>query len=224
VALRGGEARLDAPALGGVAEQTALFGVTTAVEARALFGRVLGQVQDTFVVSTSDDEVFFLDQHVAHERVLFERLQRELREGTPAAQSLLFPEPLELPPASCALLERWRAPLERLGFAFDGLGTTTVVVRAVPALLKGNEPKRLIEAAMDEFGGPGAGEPTLDRALAFVACRAAVKANMPLAREEMDRLVAELSTTETPYFCPHGRPIVSRVSLHDIRRELKRTW
>jgi DNA mismatch repair protein MutL len=185
---------------------------------------VLGQVQDTFVVSTSDEEVFFLDQHVAHERVLFERLQRDLREGTPAAQALLFAEPLELPPASCALLERWRGPLERLGFAFEGLGTATIVVRAVPALLKGNEPRRLIEAAVDEFGGPGVGEPTLDRALAFVACRAAVKANMPLAREEMERLVVELSSTETPYFCPHGRPIVSRVSLHDIRRELKRTW
>jgi DNA mismatch repair protein MutL len=219
-----GDGRLDEPAPGGVAEQAALFGVTAAIEPRALFGRVLGQVQDTFVVSTSDDEVFFLDQHVAHERVLFERLQKELREGTPAAQALLFPEPLELPPASCALLDRWRAPLERLGFAFDGLGTATIVVRAVPALLKGSEPRRLVEAAVDEFGGPGASEPTLDRALAFVACRAAVKANMPLAREEMDRLVAELSVTETPYFCPHGRPIVSRVSLHDIRRELKRTW
>jgi DNA mismatch repair protein MutL len=219
-----GEGRLDETAPSGVAEQTALFGVTAAIGPRALFGRVLGQVQDTFVVSTSDEEVFFLDQHVAHERVLFERLQHELRDGTPAAQTLLFPEPLELPPASCALLERWRAPLERLGFVFEGLGTATVVVRAVPALLKGNEPKRLIEAAVDEFGGPAAGEPTLDRALAFVACRAAVKANMPLGREEMDRLVAELSTTETPYFCPHGRPIVSRVSLHDIRRELKRTW
>ena len=219
-----GDDRLDEAAPAGVAEQTALFGVTAALEPRTLFGRVLGQVQDTFVVSTSDEEVFFLDQHVAHERVLFERLQHELRDGIPAAQALLFPEPLELPPASCALLERWRAPLERLGFAFEGLGTATVVVRAVPALLKGNEPKRLIEAAVDEFGGPGVGEPTLDRALAFVACRAAVKANMPLGCEEMDRLVAELSTTETPYFCPHGRPIVSRVSLHDIRRELKRTW
>ena len=224
VSVRTGEGRLDEPSLGGVAEQAALFSVTPPVEARVLFGRVLGQVQDTFVVSASDEEVFFLDQHVAHERVLFERLQRDLREGTLAAQALLFAEPLELPPASCALLDRWRGPLERLGFAFEGLGTATIVVRAVPALLKGNEPRRLIEAAIDEFGGPGVGEPTLDRALAFVACRAAVKANMPLAREEMERLVVELSSTETPYFCPHGRPIVSRVSLHDIRRELKRTW
>jgi len=220
----GGDGRLGELAPSGVAEQTALFGTPVAVEARALFGRVLGQVQDTFVVSTSDDEVFFLDQHVAHERVLFERLQRELRDGAPVAQSLLFPEPLDLPPAASALLERWREPLERLGFAFEGFGGATIVVRAVPALLKGSEPKRLIEAAVDEFAGPGAGEPTLDRALAFVACRAAVKANMPLAREEMERLVVDLSVTETPYFCPHGRPIVSRVSLHDIRRELKRTW
>jgi DNA mismatch repair protein MutL len=209
---------------GGVAEQPALFGAPAASETRPLFGRVLGQVQDTFVVSTFGEEVFFLDQHVAHERVLFERIRREMLGGVPAAQTLLFPEPLELPPAACALLERWREPLERLGFAFEGFGGPAIVVRAVPALLKASEPRRLIEAAVDEFAGAGTGAPTLDRALAFVACRAAVKANTPLAREEMERLVVELSGTETPYFCPHGRPIVSRVSLHDIRRELKRNW
>ena len=209
---------------GGVAEQPALFGAPPASETRLLFGRVLGQVQDTFVVSTFGEEIFFLDQHVAHERVLFERIRHEMLDGAPVAQTLLFPEPLELPPAACALLERWREPLERLGFAFEGFGGPAIVVRAVPALLKASEPRRLIEAAVDEFAGVGTGAPTIDRALAFVACRAAVKANTPLAREEMERLVVELSGTETPYFCPHGRPIVSRVSLHDIRRELKRNW
>jgi DNA mismatch repair protein MutL len=220
----GGGAQVEAPAPAGVAEQPALFGAAAALDTRALFGRVLGQVQDTFVVSTFGEEVFFLDQHVAHERVLFERLQREILSGVPAAQALLFPEPLELPPAACALLERWRGPLERLGFAFEGFGGAAIVVRAVPTLLKGSEPRRLIEAAVDELAGAGAAAPTLDRALAFVACRAAVKASTPLTREEMERLVVELSATETPYFCPHGRPIVSRVSLHDIRRELKRSW
>jgi DNA mismatch repair protein MutL len=209
---------------GVVAEQPALFGAAAASETRPLFGRVLGQVQDTFVVSTFGEEVFFLDQHVAHERVLFERIRREMLDGVPAAQTLLFAEPLDLPPAACALLERWREPLEHLGFAFEGFGGPAIVVRAVPALLKASEPRRLIEAAVDEFAGAGTGAPTLDRALAFVACRAAIKANTPLAREEMERLVLELSGTETPYFCPHGRPIVSRVSLHDIRRELKRNW
>jgi DNA mismatch repair protein MutL len=225
VAVRpGAEDRLGAPAPSGVAEQPALFGAPAALDTRALFGRVLGQVQDTFVVSTFGEEVFFLDQHVAHERVLFERFQRELRDGVPAAQALLFAEPLELPPAACALLERWREPLERLGFAFEGFGGPAIVLRAVPALLKASEPRRLIEAAVDELAGAGSGAPALDRALAFVACRAAVKANTPLSREEMERLVVDLSATETPYFCPHGRPVVSRVSLHDIRRELKRTW
>jgi DNA mismatch repair protein MutL len=219
-----GERPLPERSPGVVAEQPALFGAPSATETRPLFGRVLGQVQDTFVVSTFGEEVFFLDQHVAHERVLFERFRREILDGVPAAQTLLFPEPLELPPAACALLERWREPLERLGFAFEGFGGPAIVVRAVPALLKASEPRRLIEAAVDEFAGAGTGAPTLDSALAFVACRAAVKANTPLAREELERLVVELSATETPYFCPHGRPIVSRVSLHDIRRELKRNW
>jgi DNA mismatch repair protein MutL len=219
----GGLPELRGAGLAAVAEQPALFGAA-AGEARPLFGRVLGQVQDTFLVSASDAEVFFLDQHVAHERVIFERLRRELERGAPASQALLFPEPVDLGPAGRALLERWREPLERLGFAFEGFGGDAVVVSAVPALLKGDEPKRLIQAAVEELGGPKAGEPAVDRALAFVACRAAVKANMPLAREEMERLVAELGATETPYFCPHGRPIVSRVSLADIRRELKRNW
>jgi DNA mismatch repair protein MutL len=205
--------------------QSALFAETAAPYTKAVrFGRVLGQVQDTFIVATTDDEVFFLDQHVVHERVLFERLEAELAAGGAPSQALLFPDPVDLPPAARALLERWRAPLERLGFAFDAGPGGSTVVTAVPTLLKGDEPRRLLEAAMDELGGPKAGEPAVDRALAFVACRAAVKASTPLAREEMERLVADLAQTRTPYFCPHGRPIVSRVSLHDIRRELKRTW
>ena len=208
----------------GSGAQEALFVEPPAPYGGGLFGRVLGQVQDTFIVATSEKEVFFLDQHVAHERVLFERLETELDAGPPPSQALLFPETLDLTPAARAQLERWREPLERLGFEFDGFGGQAILVRAVPAILKRDEPARLIEAAIDELGGPKAGEPALDRALAFVACRAAVKANMPLGIEEMERLVDDLGKTARPYFCPHGRPIVSRISLQDVRRELKRTW
>ncbi|OGK98008.1 MAG: hypothetical protein A3D33_09740 [Candidatus Rokubacteria bacterium RIFCSPHIGHO2_02_FULL_73_26] len=222
--LVGAAARGAEAAAAGVAEQPALFAAAPQAPARGLFGRVLGQVQETFVVSASDDELFFLDQHVAHERVIFERVRRELAAGVPPSQALLFAEPLDLPPQARALLERWRGPLERLGFSFEGFGGDAIVLRAVPAVLKGDEPRRLVEAAVDELAGPRAGEATLDRALAFVACRAAIKASTPLAREEMDRLVAELGQAETPFFCPHGRPIVSRISLHDVRRDLKRSW
>jgi DNA mismatch repair protein MutL len=184
---------------------------------------VLGQVQDTFIVSTSEREVFFLDQHVAQERVLFELLQAELRHGPLPAQTLLFADALDVSPAARALLERWREPLQRLGFAFAESGDAIVLV-AVPTLLKDQDPARLIEAAADDLGSARAGAPALDRALAFVACRAAVKADTPLSREEMERIVTDLSLTTTPYFCPHGRPIVSRVSMGDIRKELRRTW
>jgi DNA mismatch repair protein MutL len=214
----------DAASAQAPGEQAALFQEAVAEYRASRFGRVLGQVQETFIVSTTEDEVFFLDQHVVHERVIFEQVRGQLEGGPLPSQALLFTETLELGPAARALLERWRVPLERLGFAFDGFGGDSIVLRAVPTLLKGDEPKRLVQAAVEELADPKAGAPGLERALAFVACRAAVKANTPLAAEEMQRLVAELETTETPYFCPHGRPIVSRVSMHDIRRELKRTW
>jgi len=204
--------------------QAVLFAEAPAPYGAARFGRVLGQVQDTFIVSASEAEVFFLDQHVAHERVLFERLHAELAEGPLASQTLLFPQALDLPPAALALIERWRLALERLGFALDGFAGGGVVLRAVPVLLKGDEPRRVIEAAVDDLAGPKVGEPTVERALAFVACRAAIKANTALAREEMERLVSDLSATATPYFCPHGRPVVSRISLADVRKELKRNW
>jgi DNA mismatch repair protein MutL len=215
---------MDAGSAEALTEQPALFQEAAAPYRATRFGRVLGQVQETFIVSTTEDEVFFLDQHVVHERVIFEQIRGQLAAGPLASQALLFPETLELGPAARALLERWREPLERLGFAFEGFGGDSVVLRAVPTLLKGDEPKRLVEGAVEELADPKVTAPTLDRALAFVACRAAVKASTPLAPEEMQRLVADLETTETPYFCPHGRPIVSRVSMHDIRRELKRTW
>ncbi len=215
----------DAPAgttLVGDAGQAPLFAETAAPYTPSL-GRVLGQVQDTFIVAASDSEVFFLDQHAAHERVIFERLQAELTAGAPVSQALLFGEPLDLAPGARTQLGRWRGALERLGFAFDERGES-VVLRAVPAALKGEEPRRLMEAMVDELAGPKAGEPVLDRALAFVSCRAAIKANTPLAREEMERLLTELSATSTPYFCPHGRPTMSRISLQDVRREVRRLW
>jgi DNA mismatch repair protein MutL len=220
---RGADA-LALPSAATAAEQGALFQETTAEYRATRFGRVLGQVQETFIVSTTEEEVFFLDQHVVHERVVFEQVRDQLEAGPLSSQALLFPETVELGPAARALLERWRAPLERLGFAFEGFGGEAIVLRAVPTLLKGDEPKRLVEGAVEELADTKAAAPTLERALAFVACRAAVKANTPLALDEMQRLVSDLETTATPYFCPHGRPIVSRVSMHDIRRELKRTW
>jgi len=206
--------------------QGALFQETAASFGPGRFGAVVGQLQETFVVAASDEEVFFIDQHVAHERVLFEELRRNLASGPLASQVLLFPQTLELGPGKAGLLEEWSGDLEVLGFDLEGFGGQSALLRAVPALLKAEEPRRLIEGLLDEVGSPAGVQqaPLVERALAFVACRAAIKAHAPLQREEMVRLLADLSATETPYFCPHGRPIVSRLSLKEIKRELRRTW
>ena len=114
-------------------------------------------MQDTFIVSTTEDEVFFLDQHVVpRARVVFEQAARPARGGTAGlAVALLFPETLELGPARARCLERWRrAARASWASAFEDSAATRVVLRAVPTLLKGDEPERLIEAAVDELAGP----------------------------------------------------------------------
>jgi DNA mismatch repair protein MutL len=216
----------DNPQLQTSDPQPGLFGEEAAVFAAPRFGAVIGQLQETFIVAASEDEVFFIDQHVAHERVLFERLERELRASPLPSQELLFAQTLELGPGKAELIREWLPTLTDLGFGLEGFGGTTVLLRAVPAPLKGEEPRRLLEGLLDEVSAPprDATSPLLHRALAFVACRAAIKAHAPLQRDEMTRLLNDLSATETPYFCPHGRPIVSRLSLREIKRELGRTW
>jgi DNA mismatch repair protein MutL len=190
------------------------------------FGRVVGQIEDTFIVAHTAEEVFFVDQHVAHERVLFERLRGDLERGALASQELLFPLPLELAPARRRALERVQADLGRLGFALEGFGGGAVLLRAVPSLLRTEDLSRLADELAQELDDDGgrASSPVLDRLLAFVACRAAIKANQSLAPEEMAQVLTDLAETATPYYCPHGRPIVSRIPLGEIKRELRRTW
>jgi DNA mismatch repair protein MutL len=207
--------------------QTALFREGEAgYRSEPFFGRVVGQIEDTFIVAHTADEVFFVDQHVAHERVLFERLRGELESGALASQELLFPLPLELSPARRRALERTNPELARLGFVLEGFGGGALLLRAVPSLLRAGDLPRLADELaqeVDEDTGQGS-SPVLDRLLAFVACRAAIKAHQALAPEEMAQVLSDLAVTATPYYCPHGRPIVSRIALGEIKRELRRTW
>jgi DNA mismatch repair protein MutL len=195
-------------------------------QASALFGQPIGQIEDTFIVAYTPEEVFFIDQHVAHERVVFERLRSELDAGPLPGQDLLFPQPLELAPARRRAVERARPELDRLGFAFEEFGDATLLLRSVPSLLRGEEPQRLVDELAREIDDEGgrATSPVLDRVLAFVACRAAIKAHQPLPREEMTRLLGDLAGTATPFYCPHGRPVVSRIPLREIKKDLRRTW
>jgi DNA mismatch repair protein MutL len=206
--------------------QGALFHEEGASFGAGRFGAVVGQLHDTFVVAATEEEVFFVDQHVAHERVLFERFRASMAGGPLASQELLFPQRLELSPGQAERLAEWEKDLRPLGFRIEGFGGSEVLLRAVPDALRARDPQRLVERLVDEVGSPrgSAAAPLVDRLLAFVSCRAAIKAPAPLERAEMVRLLEDLAQTETPFFCPHGRPIVSRLSLREIRRELRRTW
>jgi DNA mismatch repair protein MutL len=225
----GGASVLSTPGWGGGADsgQASLFREgEPGYRSEPFFGRVVGQIEDTFIVAHTADEVFFVDQHVAHERVLFERLRGELDRGTLASQELLFPQPLELAPARVRALERVQPQLERLGFAVEGFGGAALLLRAAPSLLRAEDLPRLADELaqdLDEDAGRDS-SPVLDRMLAFVACRAAIKAHQPLAPEQMAQVLTDLAETATPYYCPHGRPIVSRIPLGEIKRELRRTW
>jgi DNA mismatch repair protein MutL len=209
----------------GADAQASLFREGDALyQAPLSFGQPIGQIEDTFIVAYTPDEVFFIDQHVAHERVLFERLRAELDAGPLPSQELLFPEPLEMAPARLGAVERAGADLQRLGFALEGFGGDALLVRAVPAALRPDEPARLMDELAHEIEDGKGGSTVLDRMLAFVACRGAIKAHQALGPDEMTRLLADLATTATPFYCPHGRPIMSRVPLREIRRELRRDW
>jgi DNA mismatch repair protein MutL len=211
----------------GVEGQVPLFrDGEAAYQVAPLFGQAIGQIEDTFIVAYTPEEVFFIDQHVAHERVLFERLRGDLDAGPLAGQELLFPAPLELAPARRRTVERIRPELSRLGFALEDFGGDTLLLRAVPSLLRADEPQRLLDDLAREVDEEGSrpDSPVLDRVLAFVACRAAIKAHEPLPREEMTRLLHDLAGTATPFYCPHGRPVVSRIPLREIKRDLRRTW
>lgn len=195
-------------------------------QASGIFGQPLGQMHDTYIVAYTADEVFFIDQHVAHERIIYERIKGELAGHPLPSQTLLFPQPLDLPLPRRALLDAWRPQLEQFGFTLEPFGGTGYLLRSVPSVLKREDPERLVDDLLKEL--PDAGQMPAsqahDRVLSFVACRAAIKANQPLEREEIAGLIDDLGATASPFFCPHGRPIVSRIPFREIKRGLKREW
>jgi DNA mismatch repair protein MutL len=185
----------------------------------------LGQFRDTFIIAIDDEGIAIIDQHVAHERVLFERVMEKLTSGGVEAQRLLVPLVLDLPPAAHQALVGRAAELARLGFEIDGFGASTIKVAAVPALLRIEDSARALQALADDLDGldRGAGvQEALQRIAATTACHAAVKANNPLTYEKMAHLLEELRATAYSTICPHGRPVMLRLSRREIEKNFER--
>jgi DNA mismatch repair protein MutL len=185
----------------------------------------LGQFRDTFIIAVDEEGIAIIDQHVAHERILFERITERLTSGRLESQRLLEPMLVELPPASRQILISRTAELERLGFEVEEFGGDTLRVSAFPALLRREEcPTALRALAEDlETGGTTA---TVDEAIkriaATMACHAAVKANDPLTPEKMAHILDELRRTSYSTVCPHGRPVMLRLTRREVEKNFQR--
>lgn len=185
----------------------------------------LGQFRNTFIVAIDDDGLAIIDQHVAHERILFEQIAERLTTGAVESQRLLTPVVLDLSPGEHQSLLAHALVLARFGFDVEDFGGTSLRVSAVPALLDWNAcdaALRAVAADLDELA-PGAGiDAALRQMAATMACHAAVKANDPLTREKMQYLLDELRRTSHSSVCPHGRPVVLRLTRREIERNFER--
>ena len=187
--------------------------------------RPLGQLKDSFIVACDGNGLIVIDQHVAHERVLFENYVREKAGGAVEVQRLLTPIVLELSPEQEVLLDSLRPELAQNGFEVESFGPRTVAVKTAPAILKPGAVEKLLRELLDGVARESR-ELSLDdfqkRIAATVACHAAIKINNPLDSVKMRWLVAELMKTDCPTVCPHGRPIIVRYDLREIQKAFKR--
>ena len=187
--------------------------------------RPLGQLEESFIIATDDEGLLLIDQHVAHERVLFDKYRALEAERRSESQQLLVPETFDLTPAQAAVFDDLAPELEQYGFELMRLSGRTVAIKAVPADLPGSEARNMLFELLETVDAEkksGARETLRDEIAASLACHAAIKVNMPLAAEKMRWLIDRLLQTSSPTTCPHGRPVILRLRTRDILKGFHR--
>ena len=191
--------------------------------------RPLGQLRDSFILAVNDDGLWIIDQHVAHERVLFEKILASRDVEAIQRQRLLMPLLVDLQPWQMAVFADIADELEKNGFEAEPFGPRTLAVKAAPVGLEGRELERMLAEVIEQTGGSGADsarrqdlETLRGRIAASIACHSAIKVNTPLESQKMEWLLKELSKTKFPTSCPHGRPIALRYSWREIQRAFQR--
>ena len=185
----------------------------------------LGQFRDTFIIPVDEDGIAIIDQHVAHERVLFERITERLTSGRLESQRLLEPMLVEMSVAARQALAAHTSELERLGFEVEEFGGDSLRVSAFPALLTREHCEIALRALAEDLEGFDRGskvEDALKRVAATMACHAAVKANYPLTMEKMAHILEELRRTAYSTICPHGRPVMLRLTRREVEKNFQR--
>jgi DNA mismatch repair protein MutL len=187
--------------------------------------RILGQLQDSYIIACDNQGLLIIDQHVAHERILYEKMARAMQGNSVETQGLLVPLSLELSPQQSALIEEVMPELNKNGFQIEPFGGRSVLIRSAPAVAGDLDICKLLSEILE---GMESEERTLDvdrirdRIAVGTACRAAIKVNTPLALPKMQWLLDELAETRIPTNCPHGRPILLRFTTYEIERNFGR--
>ncbi len=188
--------------------------------------RPLAQLHDSFIVAVDDEGLLLVDQHVAHERILFDKFRKSETEREIESQNLLLPETLDLTPAQSEAFQLAEDALIELGFGMMRLSGRTIAIKSIPTDLPPAEARNLFAEILDGVAADkrSAAKSTLrDDIAASLACKAAVKINMKLTPEKMQWLIDRLLLTSSPTTCPHGRPVILRLSMKDIERGFHRT-
>lgn len=188
--------------------------------------QALGQLHESFIIAVDDEGLLLIDQHVAHERILFDKYRLSEAERPIESQILLLPETLDLTPAQSEAFSLIEDDLGSLGFGLMRLSGRTVAIKSIPTDLPASEARNLFAEILDtiEAEKKGAPKSTLrDDIAASLACKAAIKINMKLTPEKMRWLIDRLLITTSPTTCPHGRPVILRLSMKDIERGFQRS-
>ncbi len=185
----------------------------------------LGQIRDSFILAVSPQGLWIIDQHVAHERVLFEKICKQRLAESPERQQLLMPLIVELTPGQMAVFAEISDELTRNGFEVEPFGSRTIAVKTTAAGVAAGEVEHLLHEVLEQFEREEQSlnlEKIRTSIAASIACHAAIKINMPLEQNKMEWLLRELAKTDCPMSCPHGRPVVLRYSVKEIQRAFKR--
>ena len=186
---------------------------------------VIGQFDDLYIFCKDSEGLLVVDQHAAHERLLYEKLHKQYLDKSVVSQTLMFPETVELSIFQAQLTLKHTESIERMGFRISEFGGNTFVISAVPALAGLSNPRELFLDILEQFGSESGtnGGGKLDNILAGMACKAAVKAGTSLSKQEIDNLLNEMARADLFSHCPHGRPVIKRFSGDEVKKWFYRT-
>lgn len=187
--------------------------------------KALGQIRNSFILAVNEEGLWIIDQHVAHERVLFERVLRQRAAQQVESQRLLMPLVIELTPAQQAVFSEIATELAHNGFEAEPFGSRSVAVKVAPAGVDAAQIEHMLNEVLEQLTREDQAinlEAVRTRIAASIACHAAIKVNMPLEQNKMEWLLVELAKTQHPMSCPHGRPVVLRYTMTEIQRAFKR--